>query len=171
MKLLYTLTVVSSLALTGIFFLSRHPVFLLSSTSTVMNLQTANCNRDPIRSNLRIWLDPIPRSPSGQGALPPGTHTPIRQAQDPETHALNLELFLENNSENQQAVRVLSWRWHQGEQTQQLSWNSQPEMSPLNRYTQVQRHLVKLNKIEAIRVEMALEINGQYCHLNTQGVV
>lgn len=168
MKTFKILTSMSSLILLGILFLSKAPTTLFSSASTIMNTQTANCNRNPIKTSLRIWLDPIPRSPAGYGALPPGVEQPAPEPQGPETHALNLELFLENTSEEQQSVRVLNWRWRQGGQTQLVSWNNPPDMSPLNRYNQVQRHLVKLNETETVSVEMDLGINGQQCQLKVQ---
>ena len=159
---------ISSLGLLGTVFLSQQPFSLFSSASTIMNSQTAICNRAPIQTSLRIWLDPIPRSPAGSGALPPGIDPPAPQAQGPETHALNLELALVNTSEEQQSASVLGWRWSQGSQTEAIAWNVQPNMSPLNQYTQVQRHLVELEGAETVSVTMDLRINGQRCRLTAE---
>lgn len=165
MKPLNILTGIGTFGLLGILFLFRQPAALFSSASTMINSQTAICNHAPIKTSLRIWLDPIPRSPAGSGALPPGIDPPPAQVQGPETHALNLELGLVNTSEDQQSVSVLGWRWQQGSQTQAIAWNVQPNMSPLNQYTHVQRHLVELEGTEPVSVTMDLSVNGQRCRL------
>ena len=133
-----------------------------------MSSQTKICNHHPIQANLRIWLSPIAHGPVGVGALPPGVELPRPQQPRSETHALNLELSLENKSDRQQSVSVLGWRWHQGSQTQQAHWAHQPDMSPLNRYSQVQQYLIKLDEAATISVDMDLEINGEPCHLEAQ---
>ena len=165
MRLLNMLVGIGSLGLLGTVFRSQQPFSLFSSASTIMNSQTATCNRDSIQTSLRIWLDPIPLSPAGSGALPPGIDPPPAQVQGSETHALSLELGLVNTSEDQQSASVLGWRWQQGSQTEAIAWNVQPNMSPLNQYTHVQRHLVELEGTEPVSVTMDLSVNGQRCRL------
>ena len=163
-----TVVSIGSLGLLGTVFLLQQPFSLLSSASTTMNSPAATCNRDPIQTNLRIWLDPISRSPVVSGALPPGIDPPAPQIQGPETHALNLELALVNTSEDQQSASVLGWRWQQGSQTEAIAWNVQPNMSALNQYTHVQRHLVELEGAEPVSVTMDLSVNGQRCRLTAE---
>lgn len=167
MKLSTALVFMGSLALLGTLLL-KQPFSSLIPTITMAQQPTATCSLDPIQASFRIWLDPVPRSPAGSGALPPGIEAPVPQSQGPETHALNLELTLVNDSQTQQVVHVVGWRWSQSNQTYPATWNVQPDMSPLNRYSQVQRQLVQLQDNQTVQAMMELEINGQPCSLQVQ---
>jgi hypothetical protein len=129
---------------------------------------TCTCNLEPIQASLRIWLDPVFRSPDGNGALPPGLDAPPPEPQGPETHALNLELTLVNTSQRQQSVQVKGWSWRQGNETASADWNVQPDMSPLNQYTQIQRQLVELGERQPVIATVNLDINGQPCDLQVR---
>ncbi|MBD1999334.1 hypothetical protein H6G00_22430 [Leptolyngbya sp. FACHB-541] len=166
MKLYTTLGFASSLMLLGTLIFEQPRS--LPTPTIPMNHQSTTCSLDPIQSSLRIWLDPIPHSPGGNRALPPGVDAPAPQSQGSETHALNLELTLVNASQNQQAVRIVEWSWSQGNQTDSAPWSIQPDMSPLNHYNQIERQLVQLQDNQTIAVTVELEINSQPCHLQVQ---
>jgi len=121
------------------------------------------CFDSTIVSQLRVWLDPIPRHPDG--ALPPGVIAPPSPPRGPETHALNLELSLHNTSSNSHSARVISAHWHQGQGNHPLSWSIQPDLSPLNRFSHIQRELVILTDDQPLKVELVLELNGTHCRL------
>jgi hypothetical protein len=167
MKLSTTLIFIGSLVLLGT-LLSKQPLSSLIPAITMTNQPTTTCSLDPVQASLRIWLDPIPHSPAGNAALPPGVNAPAPQAQGPETHALNLELTLVNASQNQQAAHVVGWSWSQGNRIYSAAWSIQPDMSPLNRYNQIQRQLIQLHANQAVTATMELKINGQPCHLQVQ---
>ncbi|MEO0869055.1 MAG: hypothetical protein AAFY17_11530 [Cyanobacteria bacterium J06642_11] len=177
MKLSITLVSIGSLALLGAYLFAERSFSFLTSANTMTNQSTATCDgasagpgdhRSPIQTQLRVWLDPIPRSPDGHGTLPPGVEAPAPQPQLSETHALNLELSVVNASQEQQTVHVAGWNWRQGNRTFPGFWNIQPDMSPLNRSDQIQRHLVQLEESQTVNVTMDLEINGQFCRLQVQ---
>ena len=166
MKLYTTFVFTGSLMLLGT-LLSEQPRSLPTPTIP-MNYRSTTCSLDPVQASLRIWLDSIPRTPDGNGALPPGINAPPPQPQGSETHALNLELTLVNASQNQQSAHVVGWSWSQGNRTDSAAWSIQPDMSPLNRYNQIQRQLVQLHGNQTVTAAIQLEINGQPCHLQVQ---
>lgn len=121
------------------------------------------CANLPIHSQLRVWLDPLPHQ--RPGALPPGIIAPPAPPRGPETHALNVELSLLNPSRQNHRARVVSAHWHQGEHTHALQWRQQPDLSPLNRFSHIQRQLVVLNTGSPVQVELIVDLDGRRCRL------
>ena len=120
--------------------------------TTAMTSSLPACSDSTIASQLRVWLDPIPRHPNG--ALPPGVIAPPPTPQGPETHALNLELNLHNTSTNSHTARVISAHWRQGNHDHPLPWSIQPDLSPLNRFSHIQRQLVTLKHNQPLQIEI-----------------
>jgi hypothetical protein len=121
------------------------------------------CIDPTVESQLRAWLDRIPQRPDG--ALPPGVVAPPAPPRGPETHALNVELGLINRSSRSRSARVLAGRWSQGSREQPLGWGLQPDLSPLNRFSSIERQLIRLTTDEPLRVELDLELDGRRCRL------
>ncbi len=165
MKLLISSISTSGFVLLGI-LLSKQPFRFFIPAIAMNHQSTPTCNVNSVQASLRIWLDRIPDSPSG--ALPPGVVPPAPQPRGSETHALNLELTLVNTNQQPQTARVLGWSWSQGDRTHPVAWSIQPDMSPLNRYNQIQRQLVELHGNQTVTAIMELEINGRSCQLQVQ---
>lgn len=147
-----------------------HSTWVFAIANKMVNQSVKTCTREPIQTRLRLWLELIPHTPIGQGALPPGVTAPTPRPPRLETHALNLELELVNTSQTQQSIHVSGWQWRQGKQTHSKVWNRQPDMSPLDRYNQVQQQLVQLKENQVVNVSMDLNINGQHCYLHVKAL-
>ncbi len=154
----------------GLLILVTLALFTFSLVPTMFGImmmpaETATCHLTPISIHLRGWLDPIPTTPAGSGALPPGVVPPTPQPLGPETHAINLELAIANASQVTQQVQVESWQWQQNQTPHPMTWEVQPDMSPLNHYSYVQRSPIQLQSRSPIHIKMMLKVNGQPCHL------
>ncbi|HEY9907547.1 MAG TPA: hypothetical protein V6D18_08055, partial [Thermosynechococcaceae cyanobacterium] len=66
------------------------------------------------------------------------------------------------------SAHVVGWSWSQGNRAYTAAWSIQPDMSPLNRYNQIQRQLVQLHSNQTVTAAIELEVNGQPCHLQVQ---
>jgi hypothetical protein len=140
------------------------PPHRLSSILRTTSMPSANsCHTGAIQASLRTWIDPIPRSPGG--ALPPGSISAGTPATPSHSHVLNVELQLHNTSEQAQQVRIAQASWHQTTDTNLFPWTQQPDMSPLNRFSTVQRLPLNLDPSMPVHVTLALSINGQTCSL------
>lgn len=168
MQLSTTLVLIGSLMLLGTFLLTDQPSFPSLPALPMTHPSTATCHRNPVQASLRLWLDPIPQTPAGLAALPPGITPPPPQPRGPETHALNLELTLLNASTDSQSARIVGWSWSQGRQTHPQPWHGQPDLSPLNRDNWIERHLVQLQGNQPVKATVDLEINGQPCPMQVQ---
>lgn len=121
------------------------------------------CTDSTVELHLRAWLDRIPQRPDG--ALPPGVVAPPAPPRSPETHALNVELSLINRSSQTHSARVLNGRWSQGAHKQPLHWGLQPDLSPLNRFSVIERQLIRLTTDDPVRVDLDLDLDGRRCRL------
>jgi hypothetical protein len=76
-----------------------------------------------------------------------------------------VELSLINRSSQTHSARVLDGRWSQGSQGQPLSWSLQPDLSPLNRFSVIERQLIRLTTDDPVRVDLDLDLDGRRCRL------
>ena len=76
-----------------------------------------------------------------------------------------MELNLINRSSQTRTARVLAGRWSQGSHEHSLGWGLQPDLSPLNRFSFIERQLILLSTDEPVRVDLDLDLNGRRCRL------
>ena len=121
------------------------------------------CSSGMIHSELRLWVNPVPRSPGG--ALPPSHTNPQKLSNTSHTHIVNVELRLHNTTTATHQAKVLKAAWSQSSQRQEFRWSKQPDLSPLNRYNTIEHLPLTLSEKAPIEVELELTIDGKSCTL------
>jgi hypothetical protein len=144
---------------TSLFFLI--PIF--SPIPLITMHQPPQCSSGIIHSDLRLWVNPVPRSPGS--ALPPSHTNPQKLSNTSHTHIMNVELRLHNTTTATHQAKVLKAAWSQSSQRQEFRWSKQPDLSPLNRYNTIEHLALALSGKAPIEVELELTLDGKSCTL------